>query len=214
MKRTMLSLALALAFGGAYAGNNSNNNDGCQGNCPNNGGGTVTSTNTNRNDNTNVNANANTNVNSNKQSQGQAQGQKQGQFQGQAQGQTATGGNAVNKGNTQSTTIEFKDQKQAPGVAIGATTTTASCRVAISGALSLPGVGVGIGSALKDEKCDKRMLGLALIDAARVAHGMGAPVEVYSDIFMQGLAMLRDSGVDETPAQETAVTAAPQSYVQ
>lgn len=229
MKQTIIALALALALGNAYA-TGGNNGDGCHGNCPTTGGGTVTNTNNN-----NVTANGgkggeggsalaiggganvkneNTNIN------GQAQGQKQGQAQGQLQGQSqkATGGDASNKGIKQVTGVtlaqEFKEVKQAPGVAVGATTTTASCRVGVQGTVSVPGLGVGFGSAIKDEKCDKRALGLALIDAARVAQGLGAPVEYFGPIFEVGLEMLRDSAADAPEAQKQSSAPETLSYVQ
>jgi hypothetical protein len=152
------------------------------------------------------------------QSQGQHQGQAQGQLQGQVQGQIATGGTATNAGNAQSTTITFEDRKQAPGVAVAATTTTASCRVAVSMGVSGPGFAVGGGTAYKDEKCDKRALGLALIDAARVAQGLGAPAEVFAPIFMEGMTLLRASGSDddsnEPVTKTTSQPATPVSYVQ
>lgn len=220
MKQTILALALALAFGAANASNNSNNNDGCQGNCPQSGGGTVTNTNTNNN---NVTASGGKGGNAsvkNANTQGQEQAQKQGQAQGQLQGQSqsATGGDASNKGIKQVTGVtlsqEFKDVKQAPGVAVGATTTTASCRVGVQGTVSVPGLGIGFGSAFEDKKCERRALGLALIDAARVAQGLGAPVEYFGPIFAEGLALLRADTTDKPEAEKQSSAPETLSYVQ
>lgn len=225
MKRIILGITLVLAASVALAGNNGPGTPTCQGStCTPSGttGGTSTATATVgdiRNTNTNVNANTaiggNATVktyNDIRNTNAQQQGQLQGQMQGQGQTQKATGGNASNKGVTATNAVTFNEAKQrlqAPGVAVAATTTTASCRVAVNGGVSFPGGAVGFGSAFKDEKCDKRALGLALIDAARVAQGIGAPEEVYGPLFMEGIAYIRASGnadepmvrVDETPAQ-------------
>lgn len=212
MKRIIFGIILATAASTAMATGNSNNGGThCNGN-----GSCGTTTNNTYNTTNAPKAEADAKASASA-IQGQHQGQSQGQLQGQgqAQGQVAKGGNATNAGNKQTTTITFDEKKQAPGVAVGATTTTASCRVGVGATLSVPGLGVGATTAYKDEKCDKRALGLALIDAARVANGMGAPAEVYAEIFMEGLSLLRASGDDaETPASAEQKSATFQSYVQ
>jgi hypothetical protein len=92
------------------------------------------------------------------QSQGQMQGQVQGQLQGQAQGQgqTATGGNATNAGNAQSTSVTINEgstPKQAtsgPGIA---SSPTATCRIAAGVSVGGTFGGVGAFGSIEDERC-------------------------------------------------------------
>jgi hypothetical protein len=211
VKRIILGIILATAASVSLATGNSN---GCQGNCPQSGGNTTVNTDV-RNTNTNVNTNANTNVNTNITTQGQQQGQLQGQLQGQGQvqGQVAKGGNATNAGNSQSTAITFNEQKQAVAAFAPAMNSTAPCRVAVGVGIGASIGGVSVGSAYKDEECNAREKGRMLIESARIAHSMGAPTEVYADLFMEGLALIRGSA-EERKASVAPASKLDVSYVQ
>jgi len=74
---------------------------------------------------------------------------------------------ANNAGNRQDVRVAFNEAKQrlqAPGVAVGATTTTAICMVAVQGGLSLSGVGLGGGTAIRDDICTMVQYGEKLMD--------------------------------------------------
>lgn len=231
MKSIILGITLALASLGAYASGNSNNSGNVDvnigdvkatvGNVSATGGAGGSATATGgaggsatiqsgavRNEIDNRNTNVNTNVNTNSNKQGQVQGQKQGQVQGQSQSAVSKQSqSADNKGNSQ--TINFDEKRQAPGVAAPAMNSTASCRVGVSGGVSFPGGAVALGSAYKDESCDKREKGRLLIESARLAQQMGATAEFYGDLFMEGLALIRESDAAEKSAVRP--TAAPTS---
>ena len=225
MKHVFIGIILGLAAGASFAsGNNNQNNSGGDSNATATAsatGGSVGAINVNGGSHTATatggnataiggaggKAEANSvNVNSNKAEQ--SQGQKQGQVQGQGQSQAAIAKqsqSANNAGNKQSTTITFEDKRQAPGVAVAGTTTTASCMVAVYGGVSFPGGSVAGGSAYKDTACDDRALGLAMIDSARVAGGLGANPEYVAMLFMRGVELLERSErkVEETGAKKT-----------
>ena len=139
--------------------------------------------------------------NRNSNRQGQAQGQQQGQAQGQGQRQSQS---AIGSGNSTTITFTHNERLQPGSVAVAATTTTASCRVAVNGGVSFPGGAVGFGSAYLDEQCDKRALGLALIDAARIAHSMGATTEFVAAVYLEGLELLRTSGQSQSAETRSA----------
>lgn len=114
----------------------------------------------------------------------QAQGQLQGQVQGQVQGQTAnggaggaggnaTGGNASSYssgGTAQSVATNAGNTVTITGPAVPSTTRientpdvgavlnspSAPCRVAHGGSVTVPGLGIGLGSSTLDEGCDAR----------------------------------------------------------
>jgi hypothetical protein len=104
----------------------------------------------------NTNTNVNTNVNTQGQRQGQLQGQQQGQGQLQGQSQTATGGNASNSGNAQSTTVTITEgdtPKQAasgPGIA---SSPSATCRIAVGVSVGGTFGGAGAFGSIEDERC-------------------------------------------------------------
>lgn len=181
----LLTLASAAAFatgGGSDKGGNATANS--------TNANANTNVNTNTNVNANVNANINRNVNEQSQGQGQLQGQKQGQaqVQGQQQGQ-AQSNTAVGSGNT--TTLTFEDKKQAVPAFAPAMNSTASCRVGVGVGVGAAIGGLSVGGAYKDEDCDAREKGRMLIEAARIAHSLGAPAQYAAALFQEGLALIR-----------------------
>lgn len=221
--KIILGVIFALVASASFAGNNSNNNDGCQGNCPQ-GGGTSTSSATATGGNAVAGANAGANASVKNYNdirstniQGQQQGQVQGQKQGQAQGQTqsATVGNSGNNTGTasNSTTLTFNEERQAVAAFAPAMNTTASCRVGVGVGVGAAVGGISLGGAYKDEDCDSREKGRMLIEAARIAHSMGAPQSYTAPLFMEGLALIRNADAKKS-APAVATPAAFESYTQ
>lgn len=155
MVRTIIFAALALFASAAFATGNSNNSGT---HCNGNGScGTTNNYDYNTMNAPKAEADAKaTAIATQGQSQGQLQGQAQGQLQGQAQGQTATGGNATNAGNAQSTSVtinEGSQPKQAtsgPGIA---SSPTATCRIAAGVSVGGTFGGVGAFGSIEDERC-------------------------------------------------------------
>lgn len=117
---------------------------------------------------TSSNSNSSSTANSSSSASSQAtasssQSQKQGQSQSQTAngGQatsTATGGNAVNEGNSLSTSYVNNQPRQAPMAYAPEAFSTAACRAGASAGVSAPIGGISIGGSKKDKDCERAVL--------------------------------------------------------
>jgi hypothetical protein len=82
------------------------------------------------------------------------------QSQKQQQTQTATGGNATNEGNNQSTSYSstYNQVRQAPMAYAPEAFSTAACRVGFSGGASSGFGGLSLGASRKDKDCERTIL--------------------------------------------------------
>lgn len=102
--------------------------------------------------------------------QAQNQGQQQGQVQGQSQNQANKQTNSQSMTYNESPNVHYSGKytvKSAPAVFAPAAYATSPCRIALSGGVSVIGLGLSAGGSVEDEGCTLR-------ENARILNSLGA----------------------------------------